>query len=516
MKWTDGRLSIAIIGGGAAAVCLLDALAQASDLRGRVVVVEPSRKLWRGRPYQEDIHSVRVNIPPKGMSVRHGDTNHFSRWLADRSRNTLSDAIAEYDDPYCGVPFVPRTVYGEYLQQCAWEAITALRRRGLEVEIVRDTVETILRDDHRTMLWTRGGLTVDVDHAVLCIGRGAPPDNYRLDGAMGFVRDPYPLTTSLESIDPSADLAILGSGLTAMDVVLALAARDHRGRIRLLSRHGVLPAVRQRPVSYALQHFTADRFRAAAADGVSLTTKELVALMRAELIDAGEEPDAVAETVCTLQETDPVDRLRRELAAVDSKSIGLRILQQAVPETGPDVWPLITAREKTLLLRRYYRTAMSLCCPMPPSTAGTLLSLIDSGQLEVVSGVRSVKASGKGFAVEAGSRTYQAHAVVNAVNSSVSDIPSTAEPLVASLVGARLAQRHAHGGLAVERATSRLVHNREAVPGLFALGDLASGSLFFTFGLPSLVDRAHDIAEHITQGFHSRFQTKQPHFLQRI
>jgi hypothetical protein len=34
-------------------------------------------------------------------------------------------------------------------------------------------------------------------------------------------------------------------------------------------------------------------------------------------------------------------------------------------------------------------------------------------------------------------------------------------------------------------------------PRLYALGDLAGGSLFFTFGMPSLVDRARDIVEDL-------------------
>ena len=65
------------------------------------------------------------------------------------------------------------------------------------------------------------------------------------------------------------------------------------------------------------------------------------------------------------------------------------------------------------------------------------------------------------------------------------------------MVSAGVASRHPRGGVHVERATSRLTVNGKAHPRFYALGDLAAGSLFFTFGMPSLVDRAYDIAGSI-------------------
>src|SRR5690349_11071323 len=76
---------IAVIGGGASAVCLLDALVQERDLRpGVITVFEPSRHLWRGRPYQPDLEVVRVNATPDDMSVRAGDNQHLAEWLTTR------------------------------------------------------------------------------------------------------------------------------------------------------------------------------------------------------------------------------------------------------------------------------------------------------------------------------------------------------------------------------------------------------------------------------------------------
>ena len=69
-------MEIGLIGGGAATVCIIDALANAGLPAGGLTVFEPAPALWRGRPYQSDLDVVRVNAPPEDMSVRDGDVKH--------------------------------------------------------------------------------------------------------------------------------------------------------------------------------------------------------------------------------------------------------------------------------------------------------------------------------------------------------------------------------------------------------------------------------------------------------
>jgi uncharacterized NAD(P)/FAD-binding protein YdhS len=87
--------------------------------------------------------------------------------------------------------------------------------------------------------------------------------------------------------------------------------------------------------------------------------------------------------------------------------------------------------------------------------------------------------------------------VINAVNASEGKIPLSAAPLVNSLTRNRLADRHPHGGLHIARATSRLAVEGRPEPRWYALGNIAAGTLFFTFGIPSLVDRSQDIVRAV-------------------
>ncbi|MFI6644736.1 FAD/NAD(P)-binding protein [Streptomyces sp. NPDC050504] len=485
-------LSIGVVGGGAAAVCLIDALTWADSEPGTLTVFEPSPHLWRGRAYQMDTETLRVNATPDDMSVRYDDPGHFERWLESRDRvSGVRDGV----DRLTGVRFAPRTVYGEYLEQTANAALGELRRRGWRVDIIGESVTSARRLPHQVQLRAGAGHTRTCDYVVLCIGGDSPKDVYGLGGTEGFVGDPYPVSRTLADVGEDEHVAVIGSGLTAVDIILALAAQGHQGRISLLSRRGVLPGVRQRPVDFTLRHLTPQRVKSLGRTRRGFSVEDVAAVLRAEFRDADEDLDAVITEIIRVDLEDPVDRLRRQIGEVDSPRLGMRILQRAVPESGADTWPVLREQDKVQLLRAHYRTIMSLCCPMPPSSASVLLGLVEEKQLDLITGLQDIApAEGGGFdIVAADGSEFHADRAVSAVNAAEGRIPTGALPLVTSLMRGRAASRHPLGGLRLAPATSRLVTDSRPDPRLYALGNIAAGELFFTFGVPSLVDRSHDI-----------------------
>lgn len=131
------------------------------------------------------------------------------------------------------------------------------------------------------------------------------------------------------------------------------------------------------------------------------------------------------------------------------------------------------------------------------ASAATLLRLADSGQLAFTRGVGRITKGSGGFEVHTADGFHRADVVINAVSPPGHRVPPAAEALITSLTERGLATRHPRGGVSVTRATSGLSVEGVTDKQLYALGDLTSGSLFFTFGIPSLVDRAVDIADAI-------------------
>ncbi|MFF9489101.1 FAD/NAD(P)-binding protein [Streptomyces sp. NPDC014676] len=469
-------MDIAVVGAGAAAVGLLDALAATAGRPGTLTVFEPSPRLWRGRPYGPDLDTVLVNAPPAVMSIRHQDSGHYAAWLGTRGTAHLDERL--------GHPLVPRALYGEYLAHTAETALVTLRETGWRVRTVTARVTGAARSGGRWSLCTEDGDGHEADHVALCVGGGPPQDHYGLDGAPGFTADPYPLAHTLDRIPSGSDIAVVGSGLTAVDIVVSLAARGHTGPITLLSRSGVLPHVWQRPVDHRPRHVTAERVAALHQEHGAVALDDLIGLLRAELAEEGEDFDAFTAELPVAGTEGPVRRLRAQLAAVDDPRIGRRVLQETTHSVGPYAWRLLPESDRTRL-RRHFRTVTSVASPMVPVNAVTVLRLLDSGQLAVAAGVRTIEAADGAFRVRGtdGTRTFDT--VVNAVNPQPGATPRTAGPLITALVADGSAEPHPSGGLV------------PAHPRLHVVGDLAGGGPFITSSIAGTAARAARAARTI-------------------
>ncbi|MGW3343380.1 FAD/NAD(P)-binding protein [Nonomuraea rubra] len=469
-------MHIAITGAGAAAVGLLDALAAGEAEGAEVTVFEPGANLWRGRAYGPDLDSVLVNAPPAIMSIRGSDSGHYAAWLGP-------ERAADHLDELLGQPLVPRALYGEYLAGTAETALARLRARGWRTRVVSSRVIAASRTGggSRVALRTADGREHLSDQVVLCVGVGTPPDHYGLGGAPGYVGDPYPLADTLAGVPGEAAVAVIGSGLTAVDVVVSLAARGHAGRIALVSRSGLLPAVWQRPLGHQRRHLTIEGVEALRRERGTVTLDDLAGLLRAELEEAGEDYAAFTGELPPAQSEPPAERLRRQLAAVGDPAIARRVLQEAAHVVGPFAWRLLPGPDRERL-RRHARLATAVASPMVPVNAAVLLRLFESGQLSVLAGVSKIEAADGGFRVRGDGGDLRVDVAVNAVNASPQAVPGAAEPLVTTLIEEGLAALHPSGGLV------------PADPSLHVLGDLAGGGSFITSSIPGLAAQAARLA----------------------
>ncbi|MGC0420037.1 FAD/NAD(P)-binding protein [Embleya sp. AB8] len=478
---------IAVIGGGTAAACLLVGLSHQlpATLEGRrtIVVFEPDDRLWRGRVYQEDGPEILANAPISEMSIHAGDPEHAGRW-----------ARAQFGEPTrdTGGWYMPRAHFGGYLVAEAEAAIGRLRERNWEVRIVNQKVRDI-GIARRGAIVTTARIAVPCTTVVLCVGGQGQSDPFGLYGRPGFVGAPYPTSTGLAGIPPDRDVVVIGTGLTATDVTVALAAHGHRGRILLASRHGLLPTVRPavpaRPRT--LTELTRARIRQLAHEG-SYGAPALFALARAEIAAAGHDPDGLGHEIRTSEP--PLTRLRRHLDGEIPAALGL--LYQVAHDFGQELCYLLPESDKSALLAEYHSQISSLCCPMPRVNAERLLALGGSGQLEVLPGLRHIAPSDTGgFDAHAHGRTESAPIVVSAAGSAFHPVPPDAQPLVDSLIRLGAAVADPHGGLRIDPLSDRLIAKGDDRPQpLFALGDLTHGTLYITSGIPFIVQRAHAIA----------------------
>jgi uncharacterized NAD(P)/FAD-binding protein YdhS len=225
--------AIAIIGGGFTGATLAAQLLRHCAPSVSVVLIDPGGSPGRGVAYSTQYDWHLLNVVARDMSALPDDPEHFLRW-----------ARANYD---CGVDagsFLPRRVYGQYIAALLRETARSHPSRFFYKNDEAVSVKVVERGG---LVELRSGDRVVADKIVLALGN-FPPRDPDLPGrnAHGVRYFPYAWSAAAcEGVAQDREVLILGSGLTAVDQVLALRAREFRGTIHLLSRHGLLPQPQQ-------------------------------------------------------------------------------------------------------------------------------------------------------------------------------------------------------------------------------------------------------------------------------
>ena len=220
------RFDVAVVGGGASGTFFVSEALRKSTGWTMLWVAPPDSP---GVAYSSTLHSHLLNVPAERMGAFVDRPGDFHDWLKSSPEFT---AYGPHD-------FVPRRVFGDYLRDLAR---TARQSQGVEARASRvSSVAAVAGDDGPW--WRLGfddGTWACARRLVLATGT---PGHARSEGAGDrFVADPWNWLRSLPGDwsppGPQQDVVIIGSGLTAIDTVVALRDLGFRGHIRVYSRSG--------------------------------------------------------------------------------------------------------------------------------------------------------------------------------------------------------------------------------------------------------------------------------------
>jgi uncharacterized NAD(P)/FAD-binding protein YdhS len=200
-------------------------------------LVDPNPRAARGVAYGTECPEHVLNVPASNMSALPDDPQHLLRWLQTPSEGgiaPLANAAA--------TSFVPRSIYGHYLQDLLEQTVRSssggvvlTRRRGTVTDLEPHTLGVAVRLEDEV---------VQADAVVLALGVTPPPPlatvDHELQHSPRYIGNVWQ-TDALSAIAADDQPLIVGSGLTMVDVVLALRARGHHAPISVLSRNGRMP-----------------------------------------------------------------------------------------------------------------------------------------------------------------------------------------------------------------------------------------------------------------------------------
>lgn len=484
------RKSIAVIGGGSVGTSFIRQLADhlrrsnstpVSDL----YVYESNPNPGAGEAYQADTASNLLNTRVASMSPIASDPTHFHRWLeANRER---------WDPLFPGLnlnanSFVPRALFGRYLNDVFVEALGMLRGLGVRVQHLPYRIASIkkLRDGYEVC--SSQGVSRMVDVAVLTIGNLETSEWDHMRSYEGYFNTPYPCTELVQRINPKSSVCILGSSLSAIDAAVSLADSGHTGKIMMVSRNGRLPSVRGEQnlarSTTLLSRKKMEDLLARRAGQVSL--KEVAELLMKELeLSEGQIPD-LKSIMRTGQ--GPHKYLDSEISDATVCDRAWQAIAYSTNESVDLIWHALSLDQKRLFQREFKSLWHSYRVSFPVQNALKLQRLLHSDQLNVYAGYKDAfydEATGrfaafihdknKGFEA-----TLLSDAFVNATGYST-DVSKTRSSLLKGMLSSGLICADEFGGIKLEFETGRAVARSGLVlRGLFALGSLASGTYFWT------------------------------------
>lgn len=221
---------IAIVGAGFSGMAV--AIQLLRRLRGpaRVLLVNRSLRFGRGLAYGTNSPSHLLNVPAGRMGIDPAQEGGFADYLRSRGLE------------YRPGDFVPRSLYGDYLERALLKAQSAAAS-GVRLELVES--EVLGLDPSGAPVLTLGdGSLLAADEVVLALGNFTPlpPATPSMPdwAALPLVNDVWS-PGALAGLDPDAPVLLVGTGLTAYDAVLVLLEQAHRGPITMLSRRALLP-----------------------------------------------------------------------------------------------------------------------------------------------------------------------------------------------------------------------------------------------------------------------------------
>ncbi len=220
--------AIAVVGAGFSGTIAAIQLRRRLPAALAVYLLERSGQFARGIAYANSKVAHLLNVRAANMSAFPDDPTHFERWLETHAARWPGELIRT-----SAGGFATRRLYGLYLESTLHSEIAS---SGGTVRLLTEEVYGLEQTPEGGRLVCRDGKSIAVRGVVLATG--SLPANRPCDGVE--FRDPW-TPEALAGLDPLAPVLIVGTGLTMVDLVLALDAQGFRGPIIALSRRGLVP-----------------------------------------------------------------------------------------------------------------------------------------------------------------------------------------------------------------------------------------------------------------------------------
>jgi uncharacterized NAD(P)/FAD-binding protein YdhS len=446
------KTEVAVLGAGFSATATIINLLEHLPPEKSVAVASADSSFGLGTAYSTTDDGHRLNVSAARMSLYADRPDHLVEWL-DREGH-----------PYGPEDFVPRKLYGKYIQDSLSKSLQQQDNRARVTFLGAEAIDCEQLDCEAQRFSLGNGRSIEARHSVLCLG-GTPAGLPIPPDAVDPAARPYISVNAwgdnwLERTDPQDTVFLLGSGLTMIDQVLSLKRQGHEGRIHVLSRHGLTP----RPHIVPRSHPTEPVLTPGAHP-----LSEMLHILRRETRDAA-----------------------------DWRSVidGLRPVTQSL-------WQKLDEQER----RRFFRHANAWWSVhrhrMAPQIAEAFHDMERSGQVEVHAGwlqaIREYQGQARIAYRDRHTGTLKQVSAAHFVNcTGIEKCSISKVPLLKKMSAKAMIAPDPMGlGLALSPQSELITPDGSTITSAYAMGPMAVGQFFEIFAVPDIRVQARKVAEKI-------------------
>lgn len=485
----DKKLDIAIVGGGPAAVSLCIQLQKASvigNMSYHLHLFEKNAVPGLGVPYALQDDSFGINLPKDLMILSSGEQHHFAQWLAQRAPHELNT-------------FPPRHYFGQYAQERLSHLVNS-RTFSLSIHCEHEVDDIELVDDqfyrlqvthrHETHYYT-------VSHVILANGHMPSTAYAAFHSEANCHPNPWDLRI-YKQIQTQEHVAIIGARLSAIDVALKLKNQDHQGTISMVSRLGLLSAVRGHAEIPPMRYLNAEHLQAQVPHCNSKTLLTLlIRLLEQELQAHLPVKWTIARTMAHMQKMNPIRRIDYEIQQVEAGNTAWQAVLSCFYQIVYKLWPNIARTDRRVFLEQYGSFMFTFLCSFPLDRAYQIRDMMHQRQLLIDSGLVDIKKEQPGYLIQLKhNKNFCAQRIILATGASTQ--PEHV-PLLAKLLMRGLIEKHELGGIRIQRNNHLVCPQQAVFPSrMYALGDIVTGAYFKMIEIGQVVEQARLICQHLT------------------
>ncbi|MEH1770575.1 MAG: FAD/NAD(P)-binding protein [Nostoc sp.] len=466
--------TIALVGAGFSGSLVAAHLLKTANRPLLIKLIERSHDIGKGVAYSTDTISHLLNVSAGKMSAFPDDPSHLLRWL----NYNRSELAAFLPSDLNASSFIPRQIFGLYIQSILEEA-EATASSNVRLERVIDEVVAVEPQAKGAIVSLSSSRTFVADKIVLALGNApsAPPGSPSSENDTPYLRHAWS-AEALAELEPDAAVLLIGTGLTMVDMVVSLHARNHRGKIYAVSRRGLFPLPHQ-------------------------STKPYAAFLT---------PDTAPKTVRGL-----LRRIRREVQTATVQGYNWRSVIDSLRPITQQLWQQLPSVEQKRLLRHatpYWDVHRHR---IAPEIGKVVQAMLDSGQLTITAGrIQDYQTTPNAVAVTVrqrqtqGNQVLQVSRVVNCTGVQA-NYQRSPQSLIANLRTQGLIRPN-DIGLGLDTAADGAVLDAQGKRSslFYTLGTPRKGNLWETIAIPELREQAQVLAATVLQSLPVRVRPVSP------